>query len=139
MDPSSTLELGDKPLRERTVDSYRKFIDRGITSPDDLDLDDPEVKEANKLFDKWQKEVDLQAGENEEKKLRANIDKTVFYVDAGFTDPDYLDEVLNDWLVQDSQFAEKDEGNLERNITRQKIANAMKKIRGILKSKEVQS
>lgn len=134
MEQSPTLESENKPIRERAVETFQKFIDKGITNPDDLDLDDPEVKEANKLHDEWQKEIDLQAGEDEEKKLRANLEKTMFYVEAGFTDPQYLDEVLNDWLAQDVQWAEKDSDNLERNITRNKIAGAMKKIRSILKS-----
>lgn len=38
----------------------------------------------------------------------------MLYVDAGFTDPVYLDEVLKDWLVQDAQSAEKQNDNPER-------------------------
>ncbi len=56
----------------------------------------------------------------------------MLYVNAGFTDRAYLDEVLNDWLVQDSQNAEKKSNNPERAETRRQIAAAMKKIRGIL-------
>ena len=53
-------------------------------------------------------------------------------VDAGFTDPGYLDEVLKDWLVQDAQNAEKQDNNPKRVETRRQLAEAMKKIRNLL-------
>jgi len=56
----------------------------------------------------------------------------MLYVDAGFSDPDYLDEVLHDWLAQDSQNAEKQSDNPERVETRRQIAQAMNKIKNIL-------
>lgn len=125
-------ESGEKIKREQVVDAYKKFVERGITNPDSLDLDDPEVKEANDLFYKWQAQEDIKAKGNEELEHRTNLSKTMLYVDAGFTDPAYLDEVLNDWLIQDSQNAKKQSDNPERTETRQQIAAAMKKIRGIL-------
>lgn len=128
----SSPESAEKIKREQVVDAYKKFIERGITSPDSLDLDDPEVKEANDLFYKWQAQEDRKAEGNEELEHRANLSKTMLYVDAGFTDPAYLDEVLHDWLIQDAQYAEKQSDNPERTETRQQIAAAMKKIRGIL-------
>ncbi len=137
MEHSPTLESEDRTLKERAINAYKQFVDKGITNPDDLDLDDVEVKKANQLYYDWQKEIKLQAGEDEEKQARADIDITMFNIDAGFTDPEYLDEVLNDHLfVNTSSDSPKDEDNLERNITRQKIAQAMKKIRGILASQK---
>ena len=73
------------------------------------------------------------AEENEELRHRNNLSKTMLYIDAGFTDPDYLDEVLNDWLAQDAQNAEKQSDNPERVKTRQQLAKAMKKVRNLLK------
>lgn len=137
MEQSHILESENKSIKEIALNTYKQFIDKGVTSPDDLDLDDAEVKKANELYYEWQREIDLQAGEDEEKKLRANLEKTMFYVDAGFIDPQYLDEVLHDWLVQDSQWAEKDSDNLERNITRQKIATAIKKVKGIVQLQKI--
>lgn len=125
-------ESREKIKREQVVDAYKKFVNRGITNPDDLNLSDPEVQEANKLFDKWRTEEDAGSAGNEELEHRTNLSKTMLYVDAGFTDPAYLDEVLNDWLVQDAQNAEKQSDNPERVETRRQIATAMKKIRGIL-------
>ncbi len=45
-------ESGEKIKREQVVDAYKKFIDQGITNPDDLNLSDPEVQKANELFDR---------------------------------------------------------------------------------------
>ena len=125
-------ESEDKITRKKVIDSYKKFVERGIKNPDDLDLEDPEVKEANELFYKWQEQEDKSAEGNGEFRHRINLSKTMLYVDAGFTDPVYLDEVLKDWLVQDAQDAEKQSDNPERIETRRQIAEAMKKIRNQL-------
>lgn len=89
-------ESREKIKREQVVDAYKKFVDRGITNPDDLNLSDFEVQEANKLFDRWRTEEDASSVGNEELEHRTNLSKTMLYVDAGFTDPTYLDEVLHD-------------------------------------------
>lgn len=128
----SSPESGEKINREQVVDAYKKFVERGITNPDDLNLSDPEVQEANELFDKWRIQEDAGSVGNEELEYRANLSKTMLYVDAGFTDPAYLDEVLHDWLMQDAQNAEKQSDNPERVETRRQITAAMKKIRDIL-------
>lgn len=121
-----------KITREEVINIYKKFVERGIKNPDGLDLENPEVKEANELFDKWREQEDALAERNEESEHRINLSKTMLYVDAGFTDPAYLGEVLNDWLVQDAQDAEKQSDNPERAETRRQIAEAMKKIRNLL-------
>ena len=48
----------EKVSKEQAIEAYKNFVERGITSPDALDLDDPEVIEANSLFDKWQLQED---------------------------------------------------------------------------------
>jgi len=133
---SLSPESEQKIKREQVIDAYKKFVERGITNPDDLNPNDPEVNEANKLFDKWQKQEDVLAEGEEESERRKNLSKTMLYVDAGFTDREYLDEVLNDWLAQDAQGAEKQSDNLERTETRRQIATAIKKIRNILEQSQ---
>ena len=128
----SSLESENKITREKVIDAYKKFVERGIKNPDDLDLEDSEVKEANELFYKWREQEEKSAEGNEESEHRTNLSITMLYVDAGFTDPDYLDEVLKDWLVQDTQGAEKQNDNPERAETRRQLAEAMKKIRNLL-------
>ena len=125
-------ESENKITREQVIDAYKKFVERGIKTPDDLDLKDPDVEKANELFDKWQEQEDKSAKGNEESEHRINLSKTMLYVDAGFTDPVYLDEVLNEWLSQDTKNVEKQIDNPERVKTRRQIAEAMKKIRNLL-------
>ncbi|MFH1182735.1 MAG: hypothetical protein V1690_00535 [Candidatus Moraniibacteriota bacterium] len=118
--------------REEAIASYKKFVEKGITSPDDLDLEDPEVKKANDLFDKWRKQEDKRAEGNEELGHRVNLAKTMFYVEAGFTDPGYLDEVLKEWLMEDYQGTEEQKDNPERTETRRQIAEAIERIKKLL-------
>lgn len=120
-----------KVTREAALASYRKFVERGITSPDSLNLDDPKVQEANKLFDKWQLQGDSTAAGNEDAERRINFEKTKFYIDAGFTDPAYLGDVL-EWLVLDADDIEKQPDNPERTKLRREYAEGIKKIRGLL-------
>ena len=109
--------------KEDVIAAFKKFVDRGITSPDSLDLNDPEVIEANRLLDSW--------WEKEEKSVPevdkiANHVRTMIMVDAGFSDSNYLLDVL-DWLNQDLENAE--ETDLE---TADKIREAIARVRALL-------
>ena len=115
----------EKVSKEQVIEIYKKFVERGITSPDVLDLDDSEVIEANSLFDRWQSQEDP----NDE---RFNFEKTKLYIDAGFTDPNYLEDVLG-WLMQDAHNAEKDPNDPARTQLRQDMAQEIKKIRVLLR------
>ncbi|MFA5020530.1 MAG: hypothetical protein WC517_00480 [Patescibacteria group bacterium] len=130
LSPESKKEI----TREEVIAAYKKFIERGVTNPNNLGSENPEVKEANELFYAWQTQEDERAEGDHEQELRVNLAKTMLYVDAGFNDPDYLAEVLHDWLAQDSQNAGKQSDNPERAETRRQIAQAMNKIRAILKA-----
>lgn len=121
----------EKISKDQVIDVYKKFVERGITSPDALDLDDLEVIEANNLFDKWQAQEDS----NDE---RVNFEKTKLYVDAGFTDPNYLEDVLG-WLMQDAHNAEKDIDDPNRVQLRKDMAEEIKKIRSLLKKPQADS
>ncbi|MEK7145544.1 MAG: hypothetical protein AAB808_02260, partial [Patescibacteria group bacterium] len=118
--------------KEQVIAAYKKFIDRGIKSPDSLNLDDPEVQEANELFYKWQSQEDAAAAGNGDAEKRANFLKTKIYIDAGFTDPAYLGDVLG-WLIQDADDVGKQSDNPERIKLRQEYVEEIKKIRGLLK------
>lgn len=111
--------------RKRVIEAYKKFVERGIKSPDDLDLDDPEVIEANNLFHKFVARENM----NDEK---INFEMTKLYIEAGFTDPNYLEDVLS-WLRQDAHDAEKDTDNPARTQLREDIAKEIKKIRSLLR------
>ncbi len=100
----------EKPqvTREQVIDTFRKFPEKGITHPDDLSLDDPDVISANGLLHDWANQQEVKARELNTPKanLEYQLNRSTIYVDAGFSDPDYLDEVANDWLAQDLQEAE---------------------------------
>ena len=133
MKESFSSPEGEKQItRGKVIDAYKELVARGITNPDDLDLQDPEVKRAHELFDKWQAQEDARSEGNMELRRQANLSKTMLYVDAGFTDPEYLDEVLHDWLIQDAEDVKERTDNLERSETRRQIAAAMKKVRSLL-------
>ncbi|NTW15468.1 MAG: hypothetical protein HGA38_03790 [Candidatus Moranbacteria bacterium] len=118
--------------KEDVINIYRKFVDRGIKDPVYLDSKDPEVQEAHELFYKYLDQLDALAQGDEEAELRNNVFKTLLYVDAGFDDPEYLEEVLYDWLVQDAERAEKLNDNPERAETRRQTAEAMNRVRALL-------
>ncbi len=120
----------EKVSKDQVIDTYRKFVERGITSPDALDLDDHEVIEANNLFDKWQAQEDS----NDE---RVNFEKTKLYVDAGFTGPNYLEDVL-EWLMQDADNVEKNPDDPDRTQLRHDMAQEIKKIRNLLRKPETE-
>lgn len=94
--------------REQVVDAFKKFPERGITNPDDLPLDDSDVISANALLQVWdnQQKAKVRKLGTPEADLEYTLERSIIYVDAGFSDPDYLDEVANDWLAQDLQIAE---------------------------------
>ncbi|OGM98136.1 MAG: hypothetical protein A2735_00305 [Candidatus Yanofskybacteria bacterium RIFCSPHIGHO2_01_FULL_41_21] len=123
---SEQISTPEKVSREQALAMYRKFVERGITSPDALDLNDPEVIEANKLFEKWDAQESVK-GDFE----RHNFEKTKFYVDAGFTDSNYLGDVLG-WLFQDAGDIEKQPDNPTRVQLRSDYAKEIKKIRDLL-------
>jgi len=119
----------EKNSKEEVLAAYHKFVERGIKSPDELDSSDPEVAEANALFYKWQKEI----GDDP----RANFEKNKFYVDAGFTDPSYLSDVLS-WLFQDAGDLEKNPDDTDTTQLRKDYADEMRKIRRMLGQPEIE-
>lgn len=88
--------------RDQVISAFRKFVDQGIKSPDDLDLDNPEVIEANRILDNWNanRVEEAESSGTQEARLEYSLDRSTVLIDAGFSDEDYLDEVANDWLLQ---------------------------------------
>lgn len=93
--------------RNQVLLAFKKFVEHGTTNPDDLPLDDPQVIEANAILDSWSAAAEQRAQQSStpEALLEYSLLRSTIYVDAGFTDPTYLDEVANDWLAQDLQEA----------------------------------
>ncbi len=124
--------------REEVIEAYRPFVEQGITSPDTLDLDDPAVREANRRFYEWCHQEDAKSAQDPEAVHRVDLDKTMFYVDAGFTDPMYLQEVLS-WLSVDIDDIAKDPSNPDRVETRNQMAAAIHKVRTLLEKQREDS
>ena len=99
---------------DQVLEVLKKFVEKGYTSPDDLPLSDSEVINANRILDLWSKQAERLAQEDTKPgaMLEFQLTRSTIYVDTGFLDRDYLDEVANDWLVQDLQIAE-DQGQKE--------------------------
>ncbi|MDP4038422.1 MAG: hypothetical protein Q8P54_00415 [bacterium] len=100
--------------REQVIEVLKKFVEKGVSNPDDLPLSNPEVVEANRVLDSWNERTERLARENPTPgaALESQLSRSTVHVDAGFSDPEYLDEVANDWLAQDLQTAE-DQGLTE--------------------------
>ena len=79
-------------LESMAIAAFRIFAERGVTRPEELDYTDSATQEAEAIVEQWV----TQNPEEAQTSLRDMI-----YIRAGFHDPDYLDEVKNDWLVQD--------------------------------------
>ena len=94
--------------REQVIEAFREFSSGGIAHPDDLDMSDPQVAEAYKILDTWTAQEQNLAKKkgSAEAELEFDLSRSTIFVDAGFSDKDYLDEVANDWLVQYLDIAE---------------------------------
>ncbi len=94
MSPESPIE-GVESLRQQATEAYKQFVAEGVKNIDDLDLEDPRAIEAQRIFDLWRNRLDAEAEVSREAREEANFAKTIFYYETGFTDPDYLEEILS--------------------------------------------
>lgn len=81
----------------------------GTNHPDELPMDDPALTAIYEQYYDW---INVQAAEAErigspEAHLEMSLKVTPFLVEAGFTHPDYVEEVANEFLDQDLAQAEE--------------------------------
>lgn len=95
--------------REEALAAFESFVRQGITSPDDLPLEDPQVVAAGRILDSWSDRAEREALQSRSPSamFEFELSRSTFYIDAGFSDPDYLLEVAEDWLVQNLDEAEE--------------------------------
>ena len=117
--------------REAVIAAYRQLIEHGIKNPFDLELESSEVKAAQKMFDSWRSQEAKRMQWDVEGEGRVNLSTTMLYVEAGFTHPEYLKDVLSQ-LTQDASRTPKVKGNEARTNTRILIAEAIRKVRRLL-------
>lgn len=96
--------------REQVIEAFKNLVAEGTTHPDELDLDRPEVIEANRIHSSWTEDIEQEAKRSKslEAMLQFSLDTSTVLVDAGFTHPDYIEEVIYDWLDQDLASAEEE-------------------------------
>lgn len=123
------LDISEKNMTE----GFRNFsLKYGPIDPALLPIsEDQELRRLFWVYDSWvktqQKKVD-EAGGTIEAQLKMALKVTPFFVDVGFTDPGYIDEVISDWMAQDLAQAE-DEGLDEIAAS---IRNKIEEIRKLL-------
>jgi hypothetical protein len=92
--------------RDQVIAAYQGLVARGFAHPDELPLDDPEMQRATEMEEAWGGLLEGRAHTAEEK-ARCDLSRYTVLVDAGFRDPEFLDEVANDWLVNTLAAAEE--------------------------------
>ena len=128
----NSAESSERVSREEVLNAYKKLAIKA-GDPAGLDSADAEVAAAERLEQTWQEQGDVETQDDEDARLRHNLQKTTHYVDAGFHDPEYLKDVLG-WLAQDAGDANKDTENPSCVALRHDVAEAMNKIRSLLGS-----
>lgn len=99
--PEQYPNPAETPNKQDALAAFSKFAAM-VGDPAELDLNDPDVIEANRSHDAWMSQVELEAklAGTDEARLLMEVELTTFNVDAGFRGADYLDTVANDWLAQ---------------------------------------
>lgn len=116
--------------REQIIELLRDARERtGVRHPDDLGSDDPAVE----AFLTWCSQANPYIGVLPPKAAEHswNLDKTLAYFDAGFDDPDYLDELARDFLVQDRDAAKVDRADEGMKVVIGRINDAIRSIRRV--------
>jgi hypothetical protein len=93
--------------REQIINILKNARERtSIRNPDDLDVNDS----AQQLHSQWcaQENPYLTTFPQKAAAYKWDLDRTMAYFDAGFDDPDYLQELAYDQLDQDLENAERD-------------------------------
>lgn len=128
--------------REQAIAAYREFVESDVKYPFGLDFQDPKVIEAEELLERWKNDMFANAKGDQEALLRAELVETMFYVDAGFTDSTYLDEVrahLEEGELKAKEGSSEYEEPInpeERKTTRELYDTAKKKVEKLLASEK---
>jgi hypothetical protein len=99
------------PEKQIVIDAYRSIIEKGVTDPLSLDNNDPAVISAEAQQNAWttRMQTRLETAKKEHGASTAawiEFQMTMFYLEAGFTDKKYAEEVLFDHAQQTLQNAE---------------------------------
>ncbi|MDO8452441.1 MAG: hypothetical protein Q7S79_01680 [bacterium] len=97
--------------REEVIEAFKPVVAMGVTHPDQIAFIDPVSRKAQRILDSWaaQEERFSKGRGTVEADLEYSLSRSTVHVDAGFTDPKFLEEVADNWLATDLQRA-KDAG-----------------------------
>lgn len=120
--------MSSTPTREDVVEAFRALVQKGITNPFDVlySEQDDEAKQVTELYDSWLQREQPE-GTIDEQVKQGLLDNTVMY-DAGFTDPDLLDEIASDWLMNFLSAADSAHRRDLAHLVQAKINEVQKKI-----------
>ena len=93
--------------RDEVVEILKEFSSLCDGHPDNLDSNDPRIAQSESAVLAWieQEQVIANKTGTLEAELSMNLTVSTIYIDAGYHNQDYLDEIANDWLVQDEETA----------------------------------
>jgi hypothetical protein len=88
--------------KQAAIAAYQRLIEQGMIDPFNLDTNNPEVKAAYELYYAWDKHMEQEkdAASNPGEAAWIEFQRTLFYLDAGFTDERYADDTLFDHAQQ---------------------------------------
>ena len=123
------IESQNNISREQVVEAFKKFVAQGITNPDDLPANNDSVA-ANKLLDEWTEQEMKKAKKTGGPKadLLFSLGRTTIFIDAGFSDPEHLEEVSQDWLPQELDNAQAEGLTEVENMIQAKISEIEEKL-----------
>ncbi len=95
--------MSENVTREQLIQEYQPFIERGIQNPFDIFVMDDEESQRISRLDSTYHELLTEAKKSlpTSERIKAEIDESTVFFDAGFTDIDLLDEIARDWLVNE--------------------------------------
>lgn len=116
--------------REQVIELLRSARERtGVRHPDDPGFDDPAIE----AYLAWCSQANPYTGVLPPKAAEHswNLDMTLAYFDAGFDDPDFLDELVREFLVQDRDAAKVDRTEEGMKAVLGRINNAIRSVRRV--------
>lgn len=128
--------------KEGALNAYKVFVNNGVTDPDELDKNSPDVQEAHRLYNEWKKQEGLKNSENEDAHIRGKIDEAMFFLDAGFTSIRLVEATKNaikNRIKEEKLFEKTTPNDLEGDITREKARSTLLRLSNLMKKLQAEA
>ncbi len=125
-------ESAEQVSYDEVLDAFKKLSSKA-DDPQELDENDQEVKQAYKLFNNWSRQQELKTKNSHDDYMRFSLLQNMLFIEAGFHGKDYLEDVKSWLYVNDAPSFQKDIDNPERVKLRKDMADALRKVRNLLK------